>query len=534
MSPSRSRSSRSSRSLVAAMVALLAAATVAALPGPAHGAAAPAFTVESVRAVTWNICGEAGGPVPTPADPSPAYCPYRNQPQVKADAVANVIAVRRLNAVILEETCWGAPGSLIDLLQQDLGPAWQFTTAEMKRPDGTSNCRGGLTGTLGIAIGVKGQLGEQSRTTLPVPNPGYGQNDVLCTSVVGWQTEVCGTHLSNDPGAPYADEVETVRSVVSRYPRVVLGGDFNTSVRTKLQPLYDLFGECDAQVYYPGEASNEVTHFTYAPTASDTGHYTSTKIDYLFATAGFTNCDSWTQLADQADYGQTQTPTGYSDHAPLYGYTRGAAGLAWGLRDGAGTSAADSSGNGQTGTLNGDVTWTAERGGAAAFGGAGAITCPTVVLDTSHSFTVSAWVKVDPGAATGAVASQDGSRASGFILWYNVDGTWRFGMPTADADGWSVDQAPAGHAQTGVWTHLAGTFDAVKGTVSLYVDGGLVGSHPHTARWRATGPFAVGRDLLSGNANAFLHGQVDDVAIYDYSMTAAEIAALYTSEHSAD
>lgn len=522
---SRSRS----RTLLAAAVALLAA--VAAVPGAAaRAAAAPAFTVESVRAMTWNICGEAGGPIPTPDSLSPAYCPYRNQPQVKADAVADVIAVRRLNAVILEETCWGAPGSLIDLLQQDLGPAWQFTTAVMKRPDGTSNCRGGLAGTLGIAIGVKGQLGEQSRTTLPVPNPGFGQNQVLCTSVVGWQTEVCGTHLSNDPGAPYADEVETVRSVVSGFPRVVLGGDFNTSVRSKLQPLYDLFPECDAQVYYPGEASNEVTHFTYAPTSTDTGHYTSTKIDYLFATAGFTNCDSWTQRADQADYGQTQTPTGYSDHAPLYGYTRGAAGLAWGLRDGAGTSAADSSGNGQTGTLDSGVTWTADRGGAAAFAGAGTITCPTVVLDTSHSFTVSAWVKVDPGAATGVVASQDGTRASGFILWYNVDGTWRFGMPTADADGWSVDQAPAAHAQTGAWTHLAGTFDAVKGTVSLYVNGTLAGSHAHTSRWRATGVFAVGRDLLSGNPNAYLRGQVDDVALYDYPMTAAEVAALHTAQ----
>jgi hypothetical protein len=58
--------------------------------------------------MTWNICGEAGGPIPTPANPSPAYCPYRNQPQVKADAVAEVIGVRRLNAVILQEVCASA------------------------------------------------------------------------------------------------------------------------------------------------------------------------------------------------------------------------------------------------------------------------------------------------------------------------------------------------------------------------------------------------------------------------------------------
>src|SRR4051812_5293011 len=108
MSPTRSLS------LVAVAITAFAAA-VAAFPGPAAGAAAPAFTVESVRAMTWNICGEAGGPIPTPASPSPAYCPYRNQPQVKADAVAEVIGVRRLNAVILQEVCFGAPGSQLDL-----------------------------------------------------------------------------------------------------------------------------------------------------------------------------------------------------------------------------------------------------------------------------------------------------------------------------------------------------------------------------------------------------------------------------------
>jgi hypothetical protein len=55
-------------------------------------------------------------------------------------------------------------------------------------------------------------------------------------------------------------------------------------------------------------------------------------------------------------------------------------------------------------------------------------------------------------------------------------------------------------------------------------------SHTHTSRWRATWPFTLGRDLLNGNPNAFLRGQVDDIAVYDYPMTAAEVTALYTTQ----
>ncbi|MEU9292685.1 LamG-like jellyroll fold domain-containing protein [Streptomyces sp. NPDC048266] len=88
----------------------------------------------------------------------------------------------------------------------------------------------------------------------------------------------------------------------------------------------------------------------------------------------------------------------------------------------------------------------------------------------SRSFTVSAWAKVDPGAGTSVVLSQDGTTISGMTLWYGQDGTWRFGLPTADSSTWAVDQAVA-PATAGVWTRLTGVYDAVSGAVALYVDG---------------------------------------------------------------
>lgn len=44
----------------------------------------------------------------------------------------------------------------------------------------------------------------------------------------------------------------------------------------------------------------------------------------------------------------------------------------------------------------------------------------------------------------------------------------------------------------------------------------------------STGPFAVGRAKYDGNKVDFLKGAVDDVRVYDRSLSADEVAALHT------
>ncbi|MFI9722475.1 endonuclease/exonuclease/phosphatase family protein [Streptomyces sp. NPDC052396] len=308
-------------------VGLLGGAAVA-LTLPASASAA----VESVRAMTWNICGEAGGP---PGDSS--YCPYRNEPKKKAQAIAEVVRVRKINAVLLQEVCSGPPRpggakghSQLDEIQAALGKGWSAAWAESKRPDGRSDCRGKLSGTLSTAILVRGKINHRPKPVpLPVPlHKDADRNQVMCVGVAGWKTHVCTTHMSNNDqllaAGVYEKEVATVKKVISAYPRVVLGGDFNMGlynhrIPARLQPLYQMMPECDRKSYAPGDATDEATHFSFDPR---TGGYTESKIDYLFGTAGFTGCDSWTQKADQADYRYTKQPTGISDHAPLYGYTK--------------------------------------------------------------------------------------------------------------------------------------------------------------------------------------------------------------------
>ncbi|MEU8132495.1 LamG domain-containing protein [Streptodolium elevatio] len=308
---------------------------------------------------------------------------------------------------------------------------------------------------------------------------------------------------------------------------MVLGGDFNTSRPELLAPIAQIARECDGRSYAPGDASQEVTHYTYVTAPGPAyGTYTSSKLDYLYSTDDFTGCDSWTQKADQADYRATTVPTGVSDHAPLYGYTCGGPRLSWDMHGSVDGVVADCSAYDNNGSTLGAVEWSAADGGAAVFGGTGHLATPTPPVDSRLSLSVTAWVKIAANAPTGAIAALDGSRISGFILWYEADGaTWRFGMPVADADGWNVDRViPTVPAVAGKWTHLVATYDAVSGQMALYADGALLGTAQHTSVWKAAGAFTVGRDLVNGRPNAFFHGSIRDVRLYDYPLAPAQAA----------
>ncbi|MBT2442942.1 hypothetical protein J7E93_23105 [Streptomyces sp. ISL-36] len=538
------------------------AAALTTTPGDPAG---NGYTRESVRAMTWNICGEAGGTLPS----SGGFCPFRNDPKAKAKAIGDVVRARNLNAIMLQEVCsgprrtevpdTGAPSQLDEIAAQLGKDTWSFRWAEVWRPAGTSYCRGGLTGTLSVAIGVKGRITWSDSEVLPVPL-GTQQNrgQVLCAEAAGWENHLCATHVSNfgqdvelgqmsqdRADQLYEDQIETIRAMAAKFPSVVLGGDFNTRLRDRLQPLYDTMAECDQRSYLPGDASNEVTKYTPAVASKDANEaitdpsYETSKIDYLFSTSGFSGCDSWTQMADQADYTlQAQpdchknatpivcTPTGTSDHTPLYGHTRGAPTLSWKL-DGSPAGTSGGSG-GHSGTLTAGASWTTDHGGAVALNGStGTVTAAGPVVDTTRSFTVSAWAKVEPGAGTSVVLSQDGSVISGMMLWYNQpDNTWRFGLPKSDSGGWSVDQAISRtQAKPGVWTRLTAVHDAASGVVTLYVDGVEAGTTTHPTRWAADGPFVVGRDKVNGAGNAYFHGAVQRVEVYDHPMTATEAAS---------
>ncbi|MDH6127437.1 hypothetical protein [Kitasatospora sp. GP82] len=112
----------------------------------------------------------------------------------------------------------------------------------------------------------------------------------------------------------------------------------------------------------------------------------------------------------------------------------------WRLNDVAGsTTAADTTGQHPLtvqGAAFGSDTVNGKPATVAAFNGSSStMTAGGSIIDTTQSFTVTAWAKAT--ASGGVVISQDGTNASGLQLWpSNIGGgraEWKFGMAASDA-----------------------------------------------------------------------------------------------------
>ncbi len=202
----------------------------------------------------------------------------------------------------------------------------------------------------------------------------------------------------------------------------------------------------------------------------------------------------------------------------------------WAFDEGTGTTAADSSGGGHPLTLQGGASWTKGVAGPSAL----AVTpqqdaaSSGPVIDTSKSFTVSAWVNLASTNGYQTFVSEDGSQVSGFYLQLRAD-TGRFAFTRLAYDSTAAYGAVATSSiipQPGVWYLLTGVYDAAAQTNSLYVDGALQQTVPILAPWSATGPLAVGRGFYNGAPTDWVSGAIDDVRAYSGALPAQDIRAL--------
>jgi alpha-L-arabinofuranosidase len=205
----------------------------------------------------------------------------------------------------------------------------------------------------------------------------------------------------------------------------------------------------------------------------------------------------------------------------------------WAFDEGTGTTAADSTGA-HPAALLGGAGWTAgirgpsalQTNGTSAYADGGA-----PPIDVAHSFTVSAWVRLDRTTGYQTVVSIDGDQVSNFYLQFRDD-TRRFAfvhLPTDAAQGAPSFPAATFDPVAGQWYLLTGVYDAAAKTLSLYVDGRLQDTTPAPEPWAPSGHLVIGRGKFAGNPVDFVQGAIDDVRVYDQALNAADVAQLATS-----
>ncbi len=159
----------------------------------------------------------------------------------------------------------------------------------------------------------------------------------------------------------------------------------------------------------------------------------------------------------------------------------------WLFEEGSGTSTADGSGNGNTGTLFDSTMWTTDRFGNAVkalhFNGTSQFVkvSDSTSLDISGDITIAAWVKpeevktqdvVKKAVTTGTtvpgyeldLSSSTGNCTAGFIPCafgrFNYAGT----------DTYRID-TKATYAATDTWTHYVVTYTSLDNTLRIYKNG---------------------------------------------------------------
>ncbi len=159
------------------------------------------------------------------------------------------------------------------------------------------------------------------------------------------------------------------------------------------------------------------------------------------------------------------------------------------------------------------------------------------VLDTGPggSFTVTAdvYLTSTDSNVEETMVSQDGAQNSGFYLQYmgngpgNPPGVWGFARVGSDtANPTAVRAYSTGKATAGVWTRLAGVFDASSKQMQLYVNGQLQQTVTDPTPYATTGPLAMGRAQYDGNATDWFHGALSNIEVFNQVLSAAQINAI--------
>jgi glucose/arabinose dehydrogenase len=202
----------------------------------------------------------------------------------------------------------------------------------------------------------------------------------------------------------------------------------------------------------------------------------------------------------------------------------------WRFDEGAGLTAFDSSVMANHGTLQGGVAWVSGVSGTAlSFDGAtgymrvgsdlnqwlGGTASLTAWFQSTQTGNDTSWMA--PGI-TGVESAGDGND----VFWGWLDGAGRIGIeagngPTAKS---------LNPVNDGQWHHVGLTRDASTGVVGVYIDGVLNGTATSENGLKTTKFSSLGRIEDTAGTPAYWRGQLDEVRIYNFILSASDIQSL--------
>ncbi len=205
----------------------------------------------------------------------------------------------------------------------------------------------------------------------------------------------------------------------------------------------------------------------------------------------------------------------------------------WAFDEGSGTTAVDSSGNGNTGTLvNGPVWTTGTLSQALSFDGVSSyVNVPHTSALNAYPMTIAAWIKTSTTTGNqGIVNKYVAASSNGYQLFMNNGNlcAWYFRDASNYVyDGTACTLGVSGYADN-QWHYVVFAVDGAGGRI--HVDGVQKTTRAWTGTDGATStaqPVRVGD--YPGASGEYFSGVIDEVKIYSGALSATQVASFYGS-----
>ncbi|WP_367874263.1 LamG-like jellyroll fold domain-containing protein [Luteolibacter sp. Populi] len=153
------------------------------------------------------------------------------------------------------------------------------------------------------------------------------------------------------------------------------------------------------------------------------------------------------------------------------------------------------------------------------------------------NFSISAWYRVDSPFTAGSDArhyvweGNDGAGSTDYDISYNANPTTGNGQTFTK--GPDTNTLITGAGTAGTWFHVTQTYASIGSNIGIttYINGQPAGSVLNSANTNATDFNVIGLNIgmFRGENRAF-DGQIDEVMIYDNTLTAGQVDDLYLSQ----